>query len=156
MELLAKLLDYFLPSNKRNINQSEGCRLCSRARQVRGERSIWKIWSHKQCRLQRDGNDSHGCSPLCISRGAWMTACMLHKCQKASSNLSRLTKKFVLTLWWARRGDNFFSPLRIYSAGKAQEMEVTICHEALVKMLPIQPGLIWSLAPLIPLCTAAF
>ena len=59
----------------------------------------WNTQSHQQCRLRRNGNNSYGCptSP----GGTCMAACTLHKSQKASSSLSRLTKKVT----WARCGD---------------------------------------------------
>jgi len=80
--------------------QSAGCRLCRIAREARGE-------STDGLAAQTHGHiDSAGCEglrewqrplqlPTTPSGGTCMTACTLHKSQKASSSLSHLTKKII-------------------------------------------------------------
>jgi len=75
--------------------QSAGCRLCRIAREARGESTDGladEIHGHI---------NSAGCEGMATtvtaahnsSGGTCMTACTLHKSQKASSSLSHLTKK---------------------------------------------------------------
>ena len=69
--------------------QSAGCRLCRMAREARGE-------STDGLAAETHGHiNSAGCEGMATNPcgGSCLTACMLHKTQKASSSLSRLTKK---------------------------------------------------------------
>jgi len=75
--------------------QSAGCRLCRIAPEARGERTDGLA-------AETHGHiNSAGCEGMAMtvtaattpSGGTCMTACMLHKSLKASSSLSRLTKK---------------------------------------------------------------
>ena len=85
--------------------QSAVCRLGRIAREARGERH----WRSSGCNTQSNqhwvqaakGWQRQSWLPTTPSEGTCMTACILHKSQKASSNLSSLTKKVT----GARCGD---------------------------------------------------
>ena len=81
--------------NKIGKMQSAGCRLCRRAREAQSESTdSLSVETYSPI-------NSAGCEgmarqlrlPNTPSSGTCMTACMLHKSQKASSSLSHLTKK---------------------------------------------------------------
>jgi len=95
IELPVKLLDYFLRCNKSNINQPAGCRLCSRARESWFE-STNDLADETYATLAMQAEKGlHQFTelPTTSSERTCMTACRLHKNQKSSSSLSRLTKK---------------------------------------------------------------
>jgi len=77
--------------------QSEGCRLCRIAREAR-VRAL-KVWwmKHKVTSTVQAAKkwQQQLRLPTTPSGGTCMTACTLHKSQRASSSLSRLTKKVI-------------------------------------------------------------
>jgi len=75
--------------------QSAGCRLCKIAREARGE-STDSLADETHGHINSAGAKEWQQQlrlPTTPSGGTCMTACTLHKSQKASSCLSRLTKK---------------------------------------------------------------
>jgi len=75
--------------------QSAGCRLCNIARDARGE-STDGLADETHGHINSAGCEGMATTvrlPTTPSGGTCMTACTLHKSQKAGSSLSRLTKK---------------------------------------------------------------
>jgi len=97
--------------------ESVGCQLCSRAWEARDQPAVQAA----------KGSQQHSRLPTTQSRGTCITVCMLHWSQKASSNLSRLTKKVTWALGTLWRREEI---LRICSeedlAKLAQGIEVTV------------------------------
>jgi len=82
-------------SNEDSKMHSTGSRLCKIAQEARGESTACLAADHT---VTSTVQAAKGCQrqlrlPTTPSRGTCMTACMLHKSQKASSSLSRLAKK---------------------------------------------------------------
>jgi len=84
-------------SNQSSKMQSAGCRLCRIAREARGESNdglAAQTHGHITVTVQpAKGWQQQLRLPTTPSGGTCMTACTLHKSQKASSSLSRFTKK---------------------------------------------------------------
>jgi len=76
--------------------QSAGCRLCRIAREARGE-STDGLADETHGHINSAGCEGMATTVTAAHHSIWrhtcMTACTLHKSQKASSSLSRLTKK---------------------------------------------------------------
>jgi len=77
--------------------QSAGCRLCRIAREARGE-STDGLADDTHGHINSAGCEGMATTVTAVHHsippaGTCMTACTLHKSQRASSSLSRLTKK---------------------------------------------------------------
>jgi len=76
--------------------QSAGCRLCGIEWPEVSALTVWRLKHTVTSNVQAaKGWQRQLRLPTTPSRGTCMTACMLHKSQTASSNLSRLTKKIT-------------------------------------------------------------
>ena len=126
IELPVKLLDYFLRCNKSNINQPAGCRLCSRARESWFESTndlADETYATLAMQVEK-GLHLFTELPTTSSERTCMTACRLHKNQKSSSSLSRLTKKVNWQESAAKK--RICSKEHVVAVTKAQKIEVTI------------------------------
>ena len=72
--------------------QSAGCRLCRIAGEARGENTD-SLTDETHGHINSAGCEGMATTVIVAYHSTCMTACTLHKSQKVSSSLSRLTKK---------------------------------------------------------------